>query len=218
MRVPSIPLPDYPKVRVAAGFVMRIRHLLEQLQPDVVHVASPFVLGWRAIQAADALGLPTVSIYQTEVPTYAARYRVPWAKELMWQHVERMHNASTLTLVPSSFCKTQLRERGIHRLKTWRRGVDLELFSPKDDLHNCEHGSPPTGRSLSGLSEGSQQRSRSKTSRYWTPCVGLDWSSSAPVQSKNAAPEAAQCLLCGFPIWGWARVPCGEPGCVRPPG
>lgn len=130
IRVPSLPLPDYPKVRVAAGFVMRIRHILEDIRPDVVHVASPFVLGWRAIQAADALGLPTVSIYQTEVPTYAARYRLPWAEELLWQHVQRMHQASTLTLVPSSFCKSQLRERGIKRLKTWRRGVDLQRFNP----------------------------------------------------------------------------------------
>ncbi|EXF26082.1 GDP-mannose-dependent alpha-mannosyltransferase [Nesterenkonia sp. AN1] len=131
IRVPSLPLPDYPKVRVAAGFVTRIRHLLEQIRPDVVHVASPFVLGWRAIQAAGALGVPTVSIYQTEVPTYAARYGLPWAAELLWQHVDRMHSASTLTLVPSSFCREQLTRRGIKRLKTWRRGVDTRRFSPE---------------------------------------------------------------------------------------
>ncbi|GAA1139280.1 glycosyltransferase family 1 protein [Nesterenkonia lutea] len=130
IRVPSLPLPDYPKVRVAAGFVTRIRHLLAGIGPDVVHVASPFVLGWRAIQAADALGIPTVSIYQTEVPTYAARYRLPWATELLWQHVDRMHTSSTLTLVPSSFCREQLGRRGIKRLKTWRRGVDTARFSP----------------------------------------------------------------------------------------
>ncbi|MCH8565964.1 glycosyltransferase family 1 protein [Nesterenkonia sp. LB17] len=131
IRVPSLPLPDYPKVRVAAGFVTRIRHLLEQIRPDVVHVASPFVLGWRAIQAAAALGVPTVSIYQTEVPTYAARYGLPWATELLWQHVDRMHTSSTLTLVPSSFCREQLTRRGIKRLKTWRRGVDTARFSPE---------------------------------------------------------------------------------------
>lgn len=130
IRVPSLPLPDYPKVRVAAGFVARIRHILGSIQPDVVHVASPFVLGWRAIQAADALGIPTVSIYQTEVPTYAARYRIPWATELLWQHVDRMHTSSTLTLVPSSFCREQLTQRGIKRLRTWRRGVDTARFNP----------------------------------------------------------------------------------------
>ncbi|GAA4917979.1 glycosyltransferase family 1 protein [Nesterenkonia rhizosphaerae] len=151
IRVPSLPLPDYPKVRVAAGFVMRIRHILEDIRPDVVHVASPFVLGWRAIQAADALGLPTVSIYQTEVPTYAARYRLPWAEELLWQHVQRMHQASTLTLVPSSFCKNQLRERGIKRLKTWRRGVDLQRFNPGRRDESLRAQIAPHGEKLIGF-------------------------------------------------------------------
>lgn len=151
IRVPSLPLPDYPKVRVAAGFVMRIRHLLETLQPDVVHIASPFVLGWRAIQAAETLGLPTVAIYQTEVPAYAARYRLPWAQALLWQHVERMHHACTLNLVPSSFCKKQLREHGIPRLKTWRRGVDLELFNPERRSDALRAELAPQGEHLVGF-------------------------------------------------------------------
>ncbi|GAA1452801.1 phosphatidylinositol alpha 1,6-mannosyltransferase [Nesterenkonia lacusekhoensis] len=151
LRVPSLPLPDYPKVRVAAGFTQRIRNILEDIQPDVVHVASPFVLGWRAIQAANSLGLPTVSIYQTEVPAYAARYRIPWAEELLWQHVDRMHQGSTLTLVPSSFCKDQLRARGIKRLKTWRRGVDMERFDPgrRDERLRAEIA--PNGEQLIGF-------------------------------------------------------------------
>ncbi len=151
IRVPSLPLPDYPKVRVAAGFTLRIRHILEEIQPDVVHVASPFVLGWRAIQAANSLGLPTVSVYQTEVPAYAARYRIPWAEELLWQHVDRMHKASTLTLVPSSFCKEQLRGRGIKRLKTWRRGVDMERFRPERRDEGLRRQIAPQGERLIGF-------------------------------------------------------------------
>ncbi|MFD5821555.1 glycosyltransferase [Nesterenkonia xinjiangensis] len=151
VRVPSLPFPDYPKVRVAAGFVPRILHLLEELRPDVVHLASPFVLGWRAIQAARTLGIPTVSVYQTEVPTYAARYRLPWAEELLWQHVDRMHTSSTLTLVPSRFCKDQLRRRGIRRLKTWRRGVDLRRFSPGRRNEALRRSLAPQGERLIGF-------------------------------------------------------------------
>lgn len=151
IRVPSLPLPEYPKVRVAAGFTLRIRQILEEVRPDVVHVASPFVLGWRAIQAAAALNLPTVSIYQTEVPTYAARYRLPWAEELLWQHVERMHQASTLTLVPSSFCKAQLGGRGIPRLKTWRRGVDADRFSPSRRDETLRQEIAPHGERIIGF-------------------------------------------------------------------
>ena len=151
IRVPSVPLPEYPRVRVAAGFVKGIRQLLERLRPGVVHVASPFVLGWRAIQAAGGLGLPVVSVYQTEVPTYAARYRQPWAAELLWQHVGRMHRASTTTLVPSSFSRRQLALRGVQRLRTWRRGVDAQQFAPTRRSTQLRARIAPEGELLIGF-------------------------------------------------------------------
>lgn len=150
LRLPSMPLPDYPAVRVAPGTTARVKNMLLRLQPDVVHVASPFVLGWRAIQAAQALGLPTVSIYQTEVPAYASRYRIPWAEQLLWQHVERMHHASTLTLVPSSFSMAQLQQRGIQRVKMWRRGVDLHRFHPARRSSRLREKIAPSGEVLIG--------------------------------------------------------------------
>lgn len=128
--LPSVPLSGYATVRLAAGTVARVRRLLADFRPDVVHVASPFVLGWRAVQASAQLGLPTVSVYQTEVPAYAARYGFPWLEPLLWQRVQNIHDASTLTLVPSSAAMDQLRSRGVQRLNLWRRGVDIERFSP----------------------------------------------------------------------------------------
>ncbi|TKV28439.1 glycosyltransferase family 1 protein [Arthrobacter sp. NamB2] len=128
--LPSVPLSGYANVRLAAGTVARVRRILAEFGPDVVHVASPFVLGWRAVQACEQLGIPTVSVYQTEVPAYAARYGFPWLESLLWQRVENIHDASTLTLVPSSFALDQLRSHGVQRLNLWRRGVDTDRFSP----------------------------------------------------------------------------------------
>lgn len=128
--LPSVPLTGYANVRLAAGTVARVRRILADFSPDVVHVASPFVLGWRAVQAAGQLGIPTVSIYQTEIPAYAARYGVPWLENMLWQRVENIHQGSTLTLAPSSFALQQLESRGIPRLRLWRRGVDTARFTP----------------------------------------------------------------------------------------
>jgi phosphatidylinositol alpha 1,6-mannosyltransferase len=129
-RLPSLPLSGYNNVRVAAGTVTRVRRILQDFEPDVVHVASPFVLGWRAVQAANELGLPTVSIYQTEVPTYASRYGLPLLEEVLWQRVKDIHQASTLNLVPSTFARDQLRNLGVRRVRLWRRGVDAVRFNP----------------------------------------------------------------------------------------
>ncbi|MDF9278135.1 glycosyltransferase family 1 protein [Arthrobacter sp. EH-1B-1] len=148
--LPSVPLTGYTNVRLAAGTVSRVRRILAAFAPDVVHVASPFVLGWRAVQAAEQLGLPTVSVYQTEIPAYAARYGVPWAENLLWQRVENIHQASTLTLAPSSFALKQLDSRGIPRLRLWRRGVDTARFNPVKRDGGWRHSVAPAGTKIIG--------------------------------------------------------------------
>ena len=134
-RLPAVPLAGYANVRVAMGGVYRVKRILADYAPDVVHLASPFVLGWRAAQAAHQLGIPTVAIYQTEVPGYAARYGVPFLENWAWNRVDNIHLLATRTLVPSTFALNQLRGRGIPRVRMWRRGVDTARFSPgkRDD-------------------------------------------------------------------------------------
>ena len=129
--LPSVPLAGYGNVRVALGGVTRVKRILADFAPDVVHLASPFVLGWRAAQAAHQLDIPTVAIYQTEVPSYAARYGVPFLESWAWNRVEQVHLLAARTLVPSTFALNQLRGRGIPRVEMWRRGVDTELFAPE---------------------------------------------------------------------------------------
>ncbi|MCO1338286.1 alpha-mannosyltransferase [Kocuria polaris] len=149
--LPALPLSGYPNVRVAAGTVSRVRRLLERVRPDVVHVASPFVLGWRAIQAANQLGLPTVSVFQTEIPAYAQRYGAPWLEQLLWNHVRTMHAASTINLTPSSYSMNQLAGAGIPRLRMWRRGVDTERFSPARRSGELRRRLAPNGERLIGF-------------------------------------------------------------------
>ena len=130
-RLPSVPLAGYANVRVALGGVYRVKRMLADYAPDVVHLASPFVLGWRAAQAAAQLGIPTVAIYQTEVPSYMARYGVPFLENWAWTRVENIHLLADRTLAPSTFALNQLRGRGIPRVDMWRRGVDTARFAPE---------------------------------------------------------------------------------------
>lgn len=149
-RLPSFAFSAYPNVRIAAGTVGRIRRILASFRPDVVHLASPFVLGWRAVQAAEQLGVPTVAIYQTEVPAYAARYGLPFLENLLWQRVENIHVASTRTLAPSHFALNQLRGHGIGRVHLWRRGVDTERFHPRNRSRDWRSAVAPDGERIIG--------------------------------------------------------------------
>ncbi len=149
-RLPAVPLAGYTNVRVAMGGVYRVKRILADYAPDVVHLASPFVLGWRAAQAAHQLGIPTLAIYQTEVPSYAARYGVPFLENWAWNRVENIHLLASRTLVPSTFALNQLRGRGIPRLQMWRRGVDTARFSPEKRDDGWRAGAAPGGERIIG--------------------------------------------------------------------
>lgn len=131
----SLPLPSYPQVRVVFARVARIAAILREFRPDVIHLASPFVLGWQGVLAADALRTPSVAVYQTDVVAYAQRYGVPHATTIASAHVARLHRRATLTLAPSTSSMQQLDALGVDRLRPWARGVDGERFHPgrRDD-------------------------------------------------------------------------------------
>lgn len=127
----SVPLPSYPEVRVVFARAARLTAILREFGPDVVHLASPFVLGWQGLAAADALRVPAVAVYQTDVVAYAERYGMPQASALVGRHIARLHRRATLTLAPSTSSLQQLEALGVDRLRRWGRGVDTDRFAPE---------------------------------------------------------------------------------------
>lgn len=127
----SVPLPSYPDVRVVFARAAKLTAILREFQPDAVHLASPFVLGWQGLAAADALRVPAVAVYQTDVVAYAEKYGMPQATALVGRHVGRLHRRATLTLAPSTASMHQLERLGVDRLRMWGRGVDAERFAPE---------------------------------------------------------------------------------------
>jgi len=126
----SIAAPTYPDVRLTFATVARVAAILREVRPDVVHLASPFFLGWAALRAADHLGIPTVAIYQTDIPGYARRYGLPGLAPTLDAHVARIHQRATLNLAPSSSSIAELDRLGADRVRLWARGVDGERFHP----------------------------------------------------------------------------------------
>lgn len=149
--VPAWSLPRYPDVRVATGRVAPITEILRDFAPDVVHLASPFALGWRGALAARALDLPVVAVYQTDVPRYASRYGLPGTTALLWRRVRDIHGNATINLVPSSATRRELQEHGVERIRTWRRGVDSDRFTPERRSHAWRRRVAPGGERVVGL-------------------------------------------------------------------
>lgn len=107
--------------------------VLHRFDPDVMHVASPFVLGVRGLTAARALGIPSVAVYQTDMPSYIRQHSGPagdLTARAAWRWIRRIHQQADLTLAPSRAALEDLRSHGVPRVALWGRGVDADLFHP----------------------------------------------------------------------------------------
>ena len=130
---PVIELPAIAYRQFPVGLPsLQMQKLLADFAPDVVHAASPFLLGAQAIAASKRLGVPSVAIFQTDVAGYARRNRLGAATKVAWRIIRWIHGDADLTLAPSRASMADLRRAGIQRLRLWGRGVDLGLYHPRN--------------------------------------------------------------------------------------
>jgi phosphatidylinositol alpha 1,6-mannosyltransferase len=129
VRIPSVELPVVTSMPIGVPG-RRVLTALREFAPDVVHLAAPFVVGYRGLAAARRLGIPTVAVYQTDVAGFASSYGLGLTARAAWRWTCRLHGQADRTLAPSSWATEALRVRGVPRVHQWARGVDTSRFTP----------------------------------------------------------------------------------------
>ncbi|ODQ87137.1 hypothetical protein BFG51_16205 [Dietzia alimentaria] len=124
---------------------------LRDFGPDVVHLASPFVLGAAGAAAARALDVPSVAVYQTDVAGFADAYGIGVVADAAWTWTRAIHASCDRTLAPSTAAMEDLAAHGIPRLYRWGRGVDTERFSPSRRSAALHALWSPQGRPVVGF-------------------------------------------------------------------
>jgi len=130
VRLPGVPLPGYPQLRVGLPARRRLSALWGVCRPDIVHVATEGPLGWSAINTANRLGIPVTSSFHTNFDQYAHDYRLGWLRPLVTAWLRRFHNRTLRTFAPTRALVATLEAEGYENVRLLSRGIDTALFNP----------------------------------------------------------------------------------------
>jgi phosphatidylinositol alpha 1,6-mannosyltransferase len=143
----------FPKVTSLPLGVPRPRMVgvLRGFEPDVVHLASPALLGYGGLHAARYLGIPTVAVFQTDVAGFAESYGVGAASRAAWAWTRHLHKRADRTLAPSTSAMENLAAHGIPRVHRWARGVDITGYAPSARDETLRKAWSPDGKPIVGF-------------------------------------------------------------------
>lgn len=141
--VPSKRLPGRPEYRVSTSFPEAAKVRLEDFSPDLIHIATPDLLGYKALKWAKEQNIPVVSSYHTHFPSYLKYYKLSILEPLLWKYLKWFYKHCEQLYVPTGSMAQFLEELKVEsEIKIWARGIDNNLFNPKkrDEEWRKKHG------------------------------------------------------------------------------
>jgi glycosyltransferase involved in cell wall biosynthesis len=131
VHIPSVPFPGRPEYKLPLMLPPRVRRDIGAFRPNIFHVASPDVLGHRAITLAHRLDLPVVASVHTRFETYPRYYGLAFLEPVVLAILRRFYRRCDAIFAPSESMAQLLREQRMnYDVGIWSRGIDRELFNP----------------------------------------------------------------------------------------
>ena len=127
----TFPCPSYPSIRLALLPNSGVHAMLDRFQPDAIHIATEGPLGHAARKYCLKRNLKFTTSYHTQFPEYV-RLRAPIPVSWTYSYLRRFHGSAQRTMVPTPSQKQKLVDRNFDNVVVWSRGVDTDLFRPRD--------------------------------------------------------------------------------------
>lgn len=129
--------PMYPEIRLSLLPYRRVARMLDALvragSDTAIHIATEGPLGQAGRRYCKSRGLPFSTAYHTRFPQYlAAMFGIP--ERWTYRFLRWFHGAATVVMVPTPTVERELIEHGIANVARWTRGVDLDVFYPREPL------------------------------------------------------------------------------------
>ncbi len=127
----TLPCPTYPEIRVAVLPYRTLGRSVASFNPHALHVATEGPLGFAARRYCRKHGLRFTTSYHTQFPHYlSSRFPVPMS--ISYAVLRRFHGSAERCMVGTARVQAELAARGFGNLVRWPRGVDTQLFRPRE--------------------------------------------------------------------------------------
>ncbi|MGQ0559319.1 MAG: glycosyltransferase family 4 protein [Sphingosinicella sp.] len=129
--VPSVPIPGREEYRLGFALPPHVKRDLKAFRPNILHVASPDIVGHRAITLAHRWDLPVVASVHTRFETYARYYGMAFLEPVIMAILRRFYRRCDAIFAPSDSMAQLLRDQRMnYDVGIWTRGIDSEIFNP----------------------------------------------------------------------------------------
>jgi glycosyltransferase involved in cell wall biosynthesis len=127
----TIPCPTYPRIRLVLNPVKKLSRLLDRFEPDCIHVVTEGPLGLAGRFYCTQKKYPFTTSFTTRFDEYI-ELRFPIPRQMTFALLRWFHSAASRVMLSSAALKEELESREFSRVALWPRGVDTELFCPRD--------------------------------------------------------------------------------------
>ncbi|MGZ8360955.1 MAG: glycosyltransferase family 4 protein [Allosphingosinicella sp.] len=130
VHIPYFPFPGRSEYKIGYAIPPRVKKDLRAFRPDIVHVASPEILGHRAVTLARKWDLPVVASVHTRFETYPRYYGMAFLEPVVLAILRRFYRRCDAIFAPSDSMAQLLRDQRMnYDVGIWTRGIDREIFN-----------------------------------------------------------------------------------------
>jgi len=134
-RLPSMPALVYPGERFTLPIGVTLRQA-KKFRPDIIHVHTPFSVGWEAVLVSKILRVPLVGTHHTFYNHYLRHIKLDfeWMKKISWKFTIGFYNRAHLILSPSKSLADELVKEGLKcSISVLKNSINVDLFKPLED-------------------------------------------------------------------------------------
>lgn len=121
----------YKEARIGFSRKSKIHNLMQEFDPDIIHVMTEFTVGSMGLKYAETNNIPVITNYSSHFTQFLKHLHLGPIIKPLQKYISAFHRRSKLTTTPSLDSKDVLeKEFGITNVQVFGRGINTRRFSP----------------------------------------------------------------------------------------